>query len=67
MLVFVKLYIFILPGRLLPEYFPKIFGPNENEPLDKEATTEAFKKLTDEINIFLKQDDGKEVIIIILF
>jgi 5-oxoprolinase (ATP-hydrolysing) len=37
-------------GRLLPEYFPKIFGPNENEPLDYEATKKAFEALTAEIN-----------------
>jgi 5-oxoprolinase (ATP-hydrolysing) len=36
-------------GRLLPEYFPKIFGPSENEPLDKVATTQAFCKLTEEV------------------
>jgi 5-oxoprolinase (ATP-hydrolysing) len=36
-------------GRLLPEYFPKIFGPSEKEPLDKAATTEAFCKLTEEV------------------
>ena len=29
----------LLLGRLLPEYFPKIFGPNEDEPLDIQATT----------------------------
>ncbi|XP_033609037.1 5-oxoprolinase isoform X3 [Cryptotermes secundus] len=47
-------------GRLLPEYFPKIFGPSENEPLDKAATIEAFYKLTEEINNFLStQPDGK--------
>ncbi|XP_043474758.1 5-oxoprolinase [Leptopilina heterotoma] len=40
-------------GRLLPEYFPKIFGPKENEPLDSARTIEAFKKLTNEINDFL--------------
>ncbi|XP_013144758.1 PREDICTED: 5-oxoprolinase [Papilio polytes] len=51
----------LLLGRLLPEYFPKIFGSNENEPLDKEATIKAFKKITDEINLFLKQDGGKEM------
>ncbi|CAH2097807.1 unnamed protein product [Euphydryas editha] len=51
----------LLLGRLLPEYFPKIFGPNENEPLDKEATVTAFSKLTDEINSFLKQDGAKEM------
>lgn len=25
-------------GRLMPEFFPKIFGPSENEPLDYEGT-----------------------------
>ena len=40
-------------GRLLPEYFPKIFGPNENEPLDTTRTIEAFDKLTTEVrNVF---------------
>ncbi|XP_053618619.1 5-oxoprolinase isoform X2 [Plodia interpunctella] len=48
-------------GRLLPEYFPKIFGPKENEPLDKDATIVAFKKMTNEINCFLKQNGGKEM------
>ncbi|VVC94662.1 unnamed protein product [Leptidea sinapis] len=51
----------LLLGRLIPEYFPKIFGPNENEPLDKDATVSAFKKLTNEINKFHKQDGGKEM------
>ncbi|KAI5641299.1 hydantoinase b/oxoprolinase domain-containing protein [Phthorimaea operculella] len=46
----------LLMGRLLPEYFPKIFGPTENEPLDKQATVAAFQKMTQEINSFLKQD-----------
>ncbi|XP_017766336.1 PREDICTED: 5-oxoprolinase [Eufriesea mexicana] len=46
-------------GRLLPEYFPKIFGPNENEPLDRSRTMEAFRILTNEINEFLtKQEHG---------
>ncbi|XP_075985169.1 5-oxoprolinase isoform X2 [Anticarsia gemmatalis] len=51
----------LLLGRLLPEYFPKIFGHSEKEPLDKEATITAFKKMTDEINTFLRQDGGKEM------
>lgn len=41
-------------GRLLPEYFPKIFGPNENEALDIKTTNEAFCALTDNINTFLQ-------------
>ncbi|CAG9131512.1 unnamed protein product [Plutella xylostella] len=46
-------------GRLLPEYFPKIFGPNENEALDKEASLKKFRELTDEINQFMKETGGK--------
>nr|CAD7404141.1 unnamed protein product [Timema cristinae] len=46
-------------GRLLPDYFPKIFGPGENEPLDKQATNNSFKELTNEINNFLiNQPEG---------
>ncbi|KAL0934026.1 hydantoinase b oxoprolinase [Colletotrichum truncatum] len=37
-------------GRLLPEYFPKVFGPKENEPLNREVTAAKFLELTNEIN-----------------
>lgn len=37
-------------GRLLPEYFPKVFGPKEDEPLNREITAEKFSLMTDEIN-----------------
>jgi len=37
-------------GRVLPDYFPKIFGPNEDEPLDYAASYEAFKDLSEHIN-----------------
>ncbi|PWY83243.1 hypothetical protein BO94DRAFT_519956 [Aspergillus sclerotioniger CBS 115572] len=37
-------------GRLLPGYFPKIFGPNEDEPLDIEVTRRKFTELADQIN-----------------
>lgn len=36
-------------GRLLPDYFPKIFGPHENEALDKACTLQAFDKLTEKV------------------
>jgi len=44
-------------GRILPHYFPKIFGPKENEPLDKESAQLSFSKLATEvlISIYLKQ------------
>ncbi|KAI8391805.1 Hydantoinase B/oxoprolinase-domain-containing protein [Radiomyces spectabilis] len=37
-------------GRLLPDYFPKIFGPNEDEPLDIEIVRQKFSQLANEIN-----------------
>ncbi|KAF2087946.1 hypothetical protein K490DRAFT_65226 [Saccharata proteae CBS 121410] len=37
-------------GRLLPEYFPKIFGPKENEPLDVEITKQKFAEMAALIN-----------------
>lgn len=40
----------LMLGRLLPNYFPKIFGPNEDETLDYEAAKKAFESLTAEIN-----------------
>jgi len=35
----------LMTGKLKPEYFPKIFGPWRNEPLDAEAVRAAFEKL----------------------
>ncbi|EDV21658.1 uncharacterized protein TRIADDRAFT_30232 [Trichoplax adhaerens] len=40
-------------GRLLPEYFPKIFGKNNDAPLDKGAARQALQLLTDSVNEFL--------------
>ncbi len=37
-------------GRLQPEYFPRIFGPEEDLPLDLEASRIAMTELTEEIN-----------------
>eukprot|EP00538_Stauroneis_constricta_P012873 CAMPEP_0119550994 /NCGR_PEP_ID=MMETSP1352-20130426/4403_1 /TAXON_ID=265584 /ORGANISM="Stauroneis constricta, Strain CCMP1120" /LENGTH=1270 /DNA_ID=CAMNT_0007596997 /DNA_START=435 /DNA_END=4247 /DNA_ORIENTATION=+ len=33
-------------GRVLPQHFPKIFGPNEDEPLYTEGAREAFEELS---------------------
>lgn len=40
----------LLLGRLLPEFFPCIFGPTEDQPLDKESTVAAFEKLAEEVS-----------------
>ena len=37
-------------GRLLPDFFPKIFGKNENEGLDGDASKMLFQELTEQIN-----------------
>ncbi|KAG9632040.1 hydantoinase B/oxoprolinase, partial [Aureobasidium melanogenum] len=37
-------------GRLLPDFFPKIFGKNEDEGLDPEASKKLFEELTTKIN-----------------
>lgn len=44
-------------GRLLPEFFPKIFGPDEDQPLDSDIVTTQFQKLTKEIN----EETGKSL------
>uniref|UniRef100_A0A3B4ANI6 Uncharacterized protein n=1 Tax=Periophthalmus magnuspinnatus TaxID=409849 RepID=A0A3B4ANI6_9GOBI len=48
-------------GRLLPSFFPKIFGPGENEPLSLEETMKHFHKLTQDINVFLTSNQSQEV------
>ncbi|KAG7087286.1 hypothetical protein E1B28_013264 [Marasmius oreades] len=40
----------LLLGRLIPDYFPKIFGPSEKEPLDIEASRDAFKTVVKQVN-----------------
>lgn len=47
-------------GRLLPQYFPKIFGPNEDQALDKEAAIKKFEEITSEINDFLNHQESKK-------
>lgn len=36
-------------GRILPEFFPKVFGPRENEALDPQASLDAFQALEERI------------------
>ena len=40
----------LLLGRLVPQYFPKIFGKNADESLDAEASLKQFEVLSKEIN-----------------
>jgi len=40
----------LMLGRLIPDFFPKIFGKSESEPLDIEASRAQFEKVAEEIN-----------------
>ncbi|MFN3500127.1 MAG: hydantoinase/oxoprolinase family protein, partial [Pannonibacter indicus] len=39
----------VMTGKLIPDFFPKIFGPNRDEALDADAVKAAFAELADRI------------------
>jgi 5-oxoprolinase (ATP-hydrolysing) len=39
----------LMAGKLIPDFFPKIFGPQQNAPIDAEAVRGAFAALAKEI------------------
>ena len=39
----------VLLGKLQSEFFPRVFGPNQDEPLDRDAVASKFAALADEI------------------
>lgn len=41
-------------GRVVPEMFPAVFGPNADQPLDAAASRKAFEELANEINDYLR-------------
>ncbi|KAK3038538.1 hypothetical protein RJ639_029338 [Escallonia herrerae] len=47
----------LILGYVIPEYFPSIFGPNEDQPLDISATREKFENLAKQINSYRKSQD----------
>lgn len=40
----------LILGRLIPDFFPKIFGKSAKEPLDAEASRSKFEELLQEVN-----------------
>ncbi|CAN4116929.1 unnamed protein product [Withania somnifera] len=48
----------LILGYVIPDFFPSIFGPNEDQPLDIDATTEEFEKLARQINSYRKSQDS---------
>src|SRR5690554_2209626 len=49
----------LLLGRLLPKYFPKIFGEKEDQELDIEVTQKAFERITKEVNDHNRKTEGE--------
>src|ERR1043166_6186729 len=39
----------VMVGKLIPDFFPKIFGPQQNEPLDADEVKRAFAELAKEV------------------
>ncbi|QYM74026.1 hydantoinase B/oxoprolinase family protein [Pseudochrobactrum sp. Wa41.01b-1] len=39
----------VMLGKLIPDYFPSIFGPKQNQPLDVERVRALFTQMADEI------------------
>src|SRR3974390_772436 len=39
----------VMLGKLMPEFFPKISGPQQNEPLDETAVRHAFNNLAQQV------------------
>src|SRR5438128_11373920 len=39
----------VLVGKLIPDFFPKIFGPEQNQSLDADAVKKAFAELAKEV------------------
>jgi 5-oxoprolinase (ATP-hydrolysing) len=39
----------VMVGKLLPEFFPPIFGPNQDEPLDADAVRAAFAEMAEAV------------------
>lgn len=46
-------------GRLVPEFFPHIFGENEDQPLDALITRKKFEEIKKEINASLPPESAK--------
>ena len=39
----------VMAGKLIPDFFPKIFGPAQSEPLDADAVRHAFNNLAQKV------------------
>ena len=47
----------VMAGKLLPDFFPKIFGPKQDQPLDADAVRTAFADLAQDVGGGKKPED----------
>lgn len=48
----------VVLDRLLPQYFPKVFGTDERQALDVEASFRVLQALADQVNLFERESKG---------
>jgi 5-oxoprolinase (ATP-hydrolysing) len=47
----------VMAGKLIPDFFPKIFGPSQNLPLDAHTVRDAYTNLAQEVGGGLKAEE----------
>ncbi len=52
----------VMLGKLQPDFFPAVFGPNGDQPLDREAVVAEFAALAEEIHLRTGDDRGPEAV-----
>ncbi len=48
----------VLLGRIQPDHFPAVFGPNANQPLDAQVVRQRFEALADQVHAVASQSDA---------
>ena len=52
----------VMVGKLIPDFFPKIFGPHQNQPLDAATVRHDFNNLAQKVNLAQKIEKiGEEI------
>lgn len=51
----------VLLGKLRPEYFPRVFGPSMDQPLDVDVVQQRFADVTQRINAAFPHLPDKDV------
>ena len=52
--IIINVYNYACSVHACSRYFPSIFGPDEDQPLNKKLTMEKFQALTDEVSVVYK-------------